>query len=59
VWDVSYYSETLTFATTGQVKPGVFVFPSDQKLSQFSDVGKAFSGFVGNQGKWTSSFQNA
>jgi L-ascorbate peroxidase len=56
---VSYYQETIDFATKNTVKPKVFVFPSDQKLSQHVSVGKEFSGFVGNQGKWTSAFANA
>jgi manganese peroxidase len=58
-WDVSYYKETLTFATTGSKPANVFVFPSDQKLSTFGEVGKKFQGFIGEQSKWQSSFSNA
>jgi len=53
VWDVKYYSET-----TAPPKD-VFVFPSDAKLAVHPTVGKEFSGFVGNQGKWTGKFADA
>nr|AUS45858.1 putative generic peroxidase [Coniochaeta hoffmannii] len=58
-WDVNYYKETYSFATTGKKDDKVFVLPSDSKLATFDDVGKKFQGFIGNQGKWTSSFANA
>ncbi|KAF6802935.1 versatile peroxidase VPL1 [Colletotrichum sojae] len=58
-WDVSYYKETYDFATKKTAAPGVFVFPSDEKLATQTDVGKKFQGFIGNQNKWASSFQNA
>jgi hypothetical protein len=58
-WDVSYYKETYSYATTGSKSDAVFVFPSDLKLSTYDDVGKKFQGFIGNQGKWTSSFLSA
>jgi hypothetical protein len=58
-WDVNYYKETIDYAKTGTSPKGVFVFPSDAKLSQYSDVGKEFSGLVGNLGKWQSAFANA
>jgi hypothetical protein len=58
-WDVLYYKQTLAVAKGGAPPPGVFVFPSDSKLAQFNDVGKAFEGFVDNQGKWTSKFSDA
>jgi hypothetical protein len=53
VWDVKYYSETLT------PPKGVVVFPSDSKLAAHSTVGKEFKGFVNNQGKWTGKFADA
>ncbi|ORY15291.1 heme peroxidase [Clohesyomyces aquaticus] len=52
-WDVKYYAETLN------PPQGVFVFPSDDKLSKFNDVGKEFKGFVNNQGKWSGKFADA
>ncbi|KAF2026869.1 heme peroxidase, partial [Setomelanomma holmii] len=53
VWDVKYYSDTL--------KPpqGVVVLPSDTKLAVHQQVGKEFSGFVNNQGKWNGKFAYA
>lgn len=53
VWDVKYYSETTN------APADVFVFPSDAKLAVHPVVGKEFSGFVGNQGKWTGKFADA
>ncbi|KAK2012406.1 heme peroxidase [Colletotrichum eremochloae] len=58
-WDVSYYKETYDYATKKTAAPGVFVFPSDEKLATQTDVGKKFQGFIGNQNKWASSFANA
>ncbi|RKU42576.1 hypothetical protein DL546_002863 [Coniochaeta pulveracea] len=58
-WDVSYYKETYNYATTGSKSNAVFVLPSDSKLSTYNDVGKKFQSFIGNQGKWTSSFASA
>jgi hypothetical protein len=58
-WDVSYYQETYSYATTGSKSNAVFVFPSDSRLSTYDDVGKKFQDFIGNQGKWTSSFASA
>ncbi|KAI3540422.1 versatile peroxidase VPL1 [Colletotrichum tamarilloi] len=60
-WDVSYYKETYDFATKGTAAPGVFVFPSDSKISTSTsgDIGKKFQGFIGQQNKWSSSFTNA
>ncbi|KAF9870202.1 ligninase lg6 precursor [Colletotrichum karsti] len=63
-WDVNYYSETYNYAVQKapkQAPPGVFVFPSDEKLATDTDtgVGKKFQGFIGNQNKWASSFSNA
>ncbi|KAH8674160.1 versatile peroxidase VPL1 [Xylariales sp. PMI_506] len=58
-WDVQYYNETYTFATTGKKPNGVFVFPSDSKLATYGDVGKNFQGFIGGQSKWQSAFANA
>jgi len=53
IWDVKYYAETL--------KPpkGVVVFPSDIKLAKYKGVGKEFSGFVDNAGKWNGKFADA
>jgi hypothetical protein len=50
---VKYYGETL--------KPpqGVVVLPSDAKLAVHPQVGKEFSGFVNNQGKWNGKFADA
>jgi len=53
VWDVKYYSETTSPPSQ------VFVFPSDAKLAVHPTVGKEFSGFVSNQGKWTGKFADA
>jgi hypothetical protein len=53
VWDVKFYSETLS------PPKGVFVFASDTKLSQYGGVGKEFNGFVNNQGKWNGKFADA
>lgn len=53
VWDVKYYSETLS------PPQNVFVFPSDTKLSNYAGVGKEFKGFVNNQGKWNGKFADA
>jgi hypothetical protein len=36
-----------------------FRFDSDINLAKQKDVGKEFSGFVGNQGKWTGKFADA
>jgi hypothetical protein len=46
LWDVKYYAETL------QDPPPAtnFRFPSDINLAKQAQVGKEFSGFVGNQG---------
>ncbi|GAB7345500.1 hypothetical protein MBLNU457_3820t2 [Dothideomycetes sp. NU457] len=53
-WDVKYYAETYN------PPPGVSRFASDINLSDPKKaVGKEFSGFVGNQGKWTSAFADA
>ncbi|KAH8895322.1 versatile peroxidase VPL1 [Thozetella sp. PMI_491] len=59
VWDVKYYAETAAFAATAVKPPGVFVFPSDQKLAVDPQVGPEFNGFIDQQGKWTSAFSNA
>ena len=53
VWDVKYYSETLN------PPQSVVVLPSDSKLAKFGNVGKEFSGFVNNQGKWNGKFADA
>lgn len=53
IWDVKYYSEVTSPA------PGDFVFESDKNLAANPIVGKEFSGFVNNQGKWTSAFADA
>ncbi|KAG4434565.1 hypothetical protein IFR05_009951 [Cadophora sp. M221] len=49
-WDVQYYAETLS------PPANIYVFPSDAKLAVHPTVGKEFKGFVGSQGKWTSTF---
>ncbi|KAF1958017.1 heme peroxidase [Byssothecium circinans] len=53
IWDVKYYSETLN------PPKGVVVFPSDSKLAKHAGVGKEFSGFVNNAGKWNGKFADA
>ncbi|KAL3417989.1 ligninase lg6 precursor [Phlyctema vagabunda] len=53
IWDVKYYSETL------KPQAGVFPFQSDVNLAKHPEVGKEFSGFVNNQGKWTGKFADA
>ncbi|CAI6341375.1 unnamed protein product [Periconia digitata] len=53
IWDVKYYSETLN------PPQGVVVFPSDSKLAKYAGVGKEFSGFVNNAGKWNGKFADA
>ncbi|KAI5246687.1 heme peroxidase [Aureobasidium subglaciale] len=53
-WDIDFYAQTLKQQT------GVYRFQADINLSNASTtVGKEFKGFVGNQGKWTSSFADA
>ncbi|KAF1941453.1 heme peroxidase [Clathrospora elynae] len=53
LWDVKFYSQT-----TNPPK-GVLVLPSDAKLAVHPVVGKEFSGFVNNQGKWNGKFADA
>lgn len=53
IWDVHYYANTLN------PPQNVFPFQSDVNLAKEPTVGKEFSGFVRNQGKWTSAFANA
>lgn len=53
LWDVKYYAETLN------PPKSIGVFPSDKNLAKHPVVGKEFSGFVGNQGKWTGAFADA
>ncbi|THZ32455.1 heme peroxidase [Aureobasidium pullulans] len=53
-WDIDYYAQVNNPPT------GTYRFQSDINLSQANTtVGKQFQGFVGNQGKWTSSFADA
>jgi hypothetical protein len=53
-WDIDYYAQMNTPVA------GTYRFQSDINLSNASTtVGKQFQGFVGNQGKWTSSFSDA
>ncbi|KAG9833015.1 heme peroxidase, partial [Aureobasidium melanogenum] len=53
-WDINYYAQV------NNPPAGVYRFQSDINLSNASTtVGKQFQGFVGNQGKWTSSFADA
>ncbi|KAI8306780.1 hypothetical protein K4K61_004140 [Colletotrichum sp. SAR11_59] len=63
-WDVNYYAETYNYASQAAPKtapPGVFVFPSDEKLATDTktDVAAKFQGFIGQQNKWASSFSGA
>jgi hypothetical protein len=58
-WDVAYYKQTYNYAKTGVSPPGVFVFPSDQKLATYQEVGKKFQGFIDNQNKWGGKFADA
>ncbi|KAH0426453.1 ligninase lg6 precursor [Colletotrichum camelliae] len=63
-WDVNYYAETYNYASQAAPKtapPGVFVFPSDEKLATDTktDVAAKFQGFIGQQHKWASSFSGA
>ncbi|PSN65115.1 heme peroxidase [Corynespora cassiicola Philippines] len=53
VWDVKYYSDTVNPPSS------VFVFPSDAKLANHTQVGKQFRGFQNNQGKWNGKFADA
>jgi hypothetical protein len=53
-WDIDYYAQV------NNPPAGTYRFQSDINLSNASTtVGKQFQGFVGNQGKWTSSFADA
>lgn len=53
-WDINYYAQV------NNPPAGTYRFQSDINLSNASTtVGKQFQGFVGNQGKWTSSFADA
>ncbi|GAB7354558.1 hypothetical protein MBLNU459_g5013t1 [Dothideomycetes sp. NU459] len=55
-WDIQYYAQTLN----PPASPQIYRFQSDINLSNASTtVGKQFNGFVGNAGKWTSSFADA
>ncbi len=56
---MKYYTETIKFDNGGAAPNGVFVFPPDQKLALYQDVGKNMQGFVNNQNKWQSAFANA
>lgn len=53
IWDVHYYQDTLTPPND------VFPFQSDKNLAAHPIVGKAFKGFVGNQGKWNGKYADA
>jgi hypothetical protein len=59
VWDVRYYKETLNFAQTGRAPSGVFVFPSDSKLSIDPTVGPSFQSFINRQENWHMSYKAA
>ncbi|KAM0713564.1 hypothetical protein Q7P37_010526 [Cladosporium fusiforme] len=53
-WDINYYAETYKPPTN------VYRFDSDINLAnKTTTVGKQFSGFVGQTGKWQSAFANA
>jgi len=54
LWDVKFYGETYS------PPQNVYRFQSDINLSnKTTAVGKEFSGFVNNQGKWTGKFADA
>jgi len=61
VWDVKYYSDTTASPTPIDPATGkaIFVFPSDSGLAAHPVVGKEFSGFVNNPGKWSGKFADA
>lgn len=48
IWDVRFYNETIQSPSP----KGVFVFPSDLKLSQHSEVQSEWNSFIGNQLHW-------